>query len=167
MRSRWPLREADAGASSWCSRRSHRERSSGSAARACAAGVGLPRPGAHPARRRVRIPPPSRIFVWEAVPTQEAREHGRSSHNSMFLQQPCGQFGHNKGGTRLNRLGQECLIGHQLAAAWRSGAGEPVSRVPRTSFMAKLSLTSKCWAAALQEWPASTKAATRTRRSRE
>jgi hypothetical protein len=90
----------------------------------------------------------------------------------MLLQQPCRQFGHGDGGLGLDRLDQEGLISHQLAASGRTalagaGAGEPECRVRRTSLMAKLSLTPKWRAAARQEWPASTKPATRTRRSRE
>jgi hypothetical protein len=47
---------------------------------------------------------------------------------------------------------------------WREGAGVPFRCI---SLMAQLSLTPKYQAAARQEWPASTKAATRTRRSKE
>ena len=63
------------------------------------------------------------------------------------------------GGLGLDRLDQEGLSSHQLAAsagtARRAGAGEPECRVRRTSLMAKPSLTPKWRAAARQEWPAS------------
>jgi hypothetical protein len=61
-----------------------------------------------------------------------------------------------QGESRLRPGGRPC----------RAGVGDPHVLWRCSSLMAKLSLTPKWRAAARQEWPASTNATTRTRRSR-
>ena len=52
----------------------------------------------------------------------------------MLLQQPCRQFGHGDGGLGLDRLDQEGLISHQLAASGRTALAGRRGRagVPRS-----------------------------------
>ena len=54
--------------------------------------------------------------------------------NPWSVQQPCGQFGHGDGPLGLDRLDQEALIGHQLAASGgrpcRACSGEPMAPLP-------------------------------------
>jgi hypothetical protein len=89
----------------------------------------------------------------------------------VLVQQPCGEFGHGDGRLGFDGLDQESLISHQLATSrraaltgWREGAGVPLA----LQQLDGAAVTDAKWRpAARQEWPALTKAATRTRRSKE
>src|SRR5215213_800463 len=111
------------------------------------------------------------FFIGEAATAQQARESGRGRAYAMLVQQSRRQFGHGDVRPSLHRADQKRFVTGQLARATRpalaSRAGDPHCLWRCISLRAKLSLTLKWRAAARREWPASTKAATRTRKSRE